>query len=138
MLQLGHRNRSCPGKGQCLIPSPQIDLPAHQSCSAHLERYTKIKIVVYCMSPFIFTGLSGSFIFSQFYRNCCKLYANSDQTPHFEASDLGLHCSPISLLWNFMYSSFCCTIPQYCKVVGRNSPFSTAPVELAKLIPPLF
>ena len=31
-----------------------------------------------------------------------KLFANSgdpDQMPHFAASDLGLHCLPISLLW---------------------------------------
>ena len=31
-----------------------------------------------------------------------KLFANSedpDQTPHSAASDLGLHCLPITLLW---------------------------------------
>ena len=31
-----------------------------------------------------------------------KLFANSgdpDQMPHFAASDLGLHCLPITLLW---------------------------------------
>ena len=31
------------------------------------------------------------------------MYANSedpDQMPHFVASDLGLHCLPVSLLWD--------------------------------------
>ena len=36
-----------------------------------------------------------------------KLFANSgdlDQTPHSAASDLGLHCLPITLLWVSDYS----------------------------------
>ena len=35
-------------------------------------------------------------------RKVAKLFANSvdpDQTPHSAASDLGLHCLPITLLW---------------------------------------
>ena len=39
--------------------------------------------------------------FRYFYRKKAKLFANSgdpDQTPHSVASDLGLHCLPITLL----------------------------------------
>ena len=30
----------------------------------------------------------------------CAKTVDTDQTPHLAASDLGLHCLPVSLLWN--------------------------------------
>ena len=46
-------------------------------------------------------GVQLAFIITAFYRNSLSV-ANSvdlDQTPHSAASDLGLHCFPMSLLW---------------------------------------
>ena len=41
-----------------------------------------------------------------FFEEIPELNANSvdpDQTPHSAASDLGLHCLPMSLLWDAMH-----------------------------------
>ena len=47
-------------------------------------------------SPFVILG-----VFCRFYSNFDGKLANTvdlDQTPHYVASDLGLHCLPITLL----------------------------------------
>ena len=41
--------------------------------------------------------------FLRYYRNHFEFYAKGvdpDQMPHYAASDLSLHCWPLSLLWN--------------------------------------
>ena len=60
-------------------------------------------IYLYSLDRFISNkrGVWLVFNISMFYRNFCK--ANSvgpDQTPRSAASDLGLHCLPMSLLWD--------------------------------------
>ena len=47
--------------------------------------------------------VSGYFLLLQYYIEIPVLNANSvdpDQTPHSATSDLGLHCLPMSLLWD--------------------------------------
>ena len=53
-------------------------------------------VVIFWTSPFVILGVSGSF---------CRYYSifeannvHPDQTPHDVASDLGLHCLPMTLL----------------------------------------
>ena len=49
------------------------------------------------------------FIFLSFYRNCFKFYAKNvdpDHRPHFAASDLGLHCLPITQIFLNMEFAF--------------------------------
>ena len=51
---------------------------------------------------FQFKGVKSVFIVTMFYRNLV-FNANSvdpDQMPHSAASDLGLHCLSVSLLWD--------------------------------------
>ena len=50
-----------------------------------------------------FFGVSELFYLCHFYRNKCIFQANSvdpDETPHYAASHVGLHCLLISHLWN--------------------------------------
>ena len=56
----------------------------------------------------------GSFNPITFYRNIPVLYANSadpDQMPHSAASDLGLHCLPMSLLWDARLNGLISVLP---------------------------
>ena len=58
---------------------------------------------MYWKSPISILGMSGYEI-KIFLQKKTKLFANSgdpDQTPHSAASDLGLHCLPITLLGVF-------------------------------------
>ena len=53
--------------------------------------------------PFPVKGVSGWFVLLPCFTEIPVLYANSvdpDQTPRSAASDLGLHCLPMSLLWD--------------------------------------
>ena len=53
--------------------------------------------------PFPVCGVSGWFLYSSCNVETSEFNANSadpDQMPHSVASDLGLHCLPMSLLWN--------------------------------------
>ena len=48
-------------------------------------------------------GVVVSFLSLSFFVEISELHVNSvepDQTPHSAASDLGLHCLPMSLLWD--------------------------------------
>ena len=53
--------------------------------------------------PFPVCGVSGWFLYSLCNVENSDFKVNSvdpDQTPHSAASDLGLHCLPMSLLWD--------------------------------------
>ena len=57
--------------------------------------------VVCWVSPFVILGVSG--LFCCFYstidgKSCKANNVDHDQMPHYVASDLGLHCLPMSLL----------------------------------------
>ena len=57
------------------------------------SRLHKLPQTIYWKRPISILGMSG-------YTDMAKLFANSgdsDQMPHSAASDLGLHCSPITL-----------------------------------------
>ena len=66
-------------------------------------RLNELTHTIYWKSPISNLGSQAmSFRYSQ--RKMAKLFANSgdpDQTPHSAASDLGLHCLPITLLGVF-------------------------------------
>ena len=51
-------------------------------------------------SPFVILGVPGLFcrFYSIFDRNPVSKHCRPDQTPHYVASDLGLHCLPTTLL----------------------------------------
>ena len=53
-----------------------------------------------CTGPFPIKGVSGKFLLLPWFTEIPVLNANSvdpDQTPRSAASDLGLHCLPMSL-----------------------------------------
>ena len=59
----------------------------------------RLSHTIYWKSPISVLGMSGCEVY--FLRKKAKLFANSgdpDQTPRSAASDLGLHCLPITLL----------------------------------------
>ena len=55
--------------------------------------------------------------------NANNVYA--DQTPRSVAPDLGLHCLPVSLLWDARLKLVKTHVIRYCKIVyarsGRNT-----------------
>ena len=59
--------------------------------------------VIYWTSPFVILGMSG--LFCRFYSILWKILltnsADLNQTPHYVASDLGLHCLPLTLFTDF-------------------------------------
>ena len=52
------------------------------------------------MSPFVILGVPGLFLlyYSVLIENLLANTVDPDQMPHYEASDLGLHCLPMTLL----------------------------------------
>ena len=51
---------------------------------------------IYWTSPFVILDMSG--LFCRFYSIFDVNNVDPDQTPHHVASDLGLHCLPVTLL----------------------------------------
>ena len=76
------------------------------SLGAHFTRNINPSGFFYLNSldrPFPVKGVSGLFLLLRWFTEIPVLNANSigpDQTPRFAASDQGLHCLPMSLLWN--------------------------------------
>ena len=56
-------------------------------------------IVICLTSPFVILGVSGLFcgFYSIFYGKSCY-NVDPDQMPHYVASDLGLHCLPMTFM----------------------------------------
>ena len=56
--------------------------------------------VICWASPFVILGVSGLLcrFYSNFNERSCKQTEDPDQTSHYVASDLGLHCLPMTLL----------------------------------------
>ena len=55
--------------------------------------------------PYSVKGVSGKLLLLPWFTEIPVINANGvdpDQTPHSVASDLGLHCLPMSLLWDAM------------------------------------
>ena len=70
---------------------------------AHLSHciLNRLSLTIYWKSPISILITPGSEIYIFLEKKMAKLFANSedpDQTPHSAASDLGLHCLPITLL----------------------------------------
>ena len=57
--------------------------------------------VIYWASPFVILGQSSLFCILFYFRWKILLASNvgPDQKPHYVASDLGLHCLPMTILW---------------------------------------
>ena len=56
--------------------------------------------------PFPAEGVSGLLLLLPYFINISVFNTNSvdpDQTPRSVASDLGLHCLPVSILWDAKY-----------------------------------
>ena len=74
-------------------------IQATRETSTHL-RLNKLSHTIYRKSQFLILGMSG-YMMKIFRKKIVELFANSgdpDQTPRFAASDLGLHCLPVTHL----------------------------------------
>ena len=72
------------------------------SSVCHLRKLDSSTSILWT-SPFLTEGLSTKFLFLKSFLDIRVSNTNSaypDQTPRTAASDLGLHCLPICLLWD--------------------------------------
>ena len=69
--------------------------------------------------PFPVNGVSGWFLLQPCFREIYVFNTNRadpDQTPRFAASDLGIHCLPLSFLWDARYNWV--KDKMYCNQIG--------------------
>ena len=71
-------------------------------CLTHLSRVDSSTLTLWA-GPFPVKGVSSKFLLLPWFTEIPVRNANSvdpDQTPRSAASDLGLHCLPMSILWD--------------------------------------
>ena len=124
-----------------------LKLIEYRICLDYLDTLTRcrrkrLSHTIYWMSPISILGTSGYEVYI-FLEKMAKVFANSgdpDQTPRSAASDLGLHCLPITLLrvsrlqWvNALLLASCPTIWTISFLSYNLNKFIWIPVDLKLL-----